>query len=292
MAAGNSKYKDRLFCFLFGAEENKAWTLSLYNAINGTNYRDPSVIEITTIKEIMYLGMQNDISFLMITDEMNLFEQQSTYNPNEPLRMMQYTGNLFEKYIRQRKLNKYGSKLLMLPAPRLVVFFNGTSEQPDEMILRLSDSFPKGSVSDIEVRIRMININYGRSQKLMEACKPLMEYSWLIAEVRKNKQDKEVEIGSAIDKAITAMPDDFVIKPFLEANSAKVKGMLLEEYNEAETMELFREEGREEGQKDMALNLYRAGIPVENIAQYAEVSVEQVKKWIFSDVPEQEPLAG
>ena len=68
--------------------------------------------------------------------------------------------------------------------------------------------------------------------------------------------------------------------------------MLLEEYNEAETMELFREEGREEGQKDMALNLYRAGIPVENIAQYAEVSVEQVKKWIFSDVPEQEPLAG
>ena len=240
----------------------------------------------------MYLGMQNDISFLMITDEMNLFEQQSTYNPNEPLRMMQYTGNLFEKYIRQRKLNKYGSKLLMLPAPRLVVFFNGTSEQPDEMILRLSDSFPKGSVSDIEVRVRMININYGRSQKLMEACKPLMEYSWLIAEVRKNKQDKEVEIGSAIDKAITAMPDDFVIKPFLEANRAEVKGMLLEEYNEAETMELFREEGREEGQKDMALNLYRAGIPVENIAQYAEVSVEQVKKWIFSDVPEQEPLAG
>ena len=142
----------------------------------------------------------------------------------------------------------------------------------------------------------MININYGRNQKLLEACKPLMEYSWLIAEVRKNKKDKEVEIGSAIDKAITEMPNDFVIKPFLEANRAEVKGMLLEEYNEAETMELFRvegrEEGREEGQRGMALNLYRAGIPVENIAQYAEVSVAQVKRWISSDVPEQKPLAG
>ena len=93
-------------------------------------------------------------------------------------------------------INQRFPKLLMLPAPRLVVFFNGATEQPDEMILQLSDSFPKGSVSDIEVRVRMININYGRNQKLMEACKPLMEYPWLIAEVRKNKKDKEVEIGS------------------------------------------------------------------------------------------------
>lgn len=64
MAVDRSEYKDRLFNFLFGSEENKAWTLSLYNAVNGSNYTDPSMITITTIKEVMYLGMHNDVSFL------------------------------------------------------------------------------------------------------------------------------------------------------------------------------------------------------------------------------------
>ena len=93
MAEENKQYKDRLFNFLFGTEENKAWTLSLYNAINGSNYKDPNEITITTIKEVMYLGMHNDVSFL-ISEEMNLFEQQSSFNPNMPLRQMQYAGRL------------------------------------------------------------------------------------------------------------------------------------------------------------------------------------------------------
>jgi hypothetical protein len=247
VAADNVQYKDRLFNFLFGSEENKAWTLSLYNAVNGSNYSDPSAIEITTIKEVMYLGMHNDTSFL-IFDEMDLYEQQSSYNPNMPLRLMQYAGNLYEKYIKQRNLNKYGNTLIKLPVPKLVVFYNGTSDQPEEKTLKLSDSFPEGSDPDIEVRVRMINVNYGKNPRLMEACKPLAEYSWLVAEVRKNNTTKDEEgASSAIDQAITAMPDDFLIKPFLEAHRAEVKGMLLAEYNEAETMELFKADGEREG---------------------------------------------
>ena len=87
MAAVNTQYKDRLFIFLFGSEENRAWTLSLYNAINNSEYKDPSLIEITTIRDIKFLGMQNDLSFLVF-DEMDLFEQQSSYNPNMPLRII------------------------------------------------------------------------------------------------------------------------------------------------------------------------------------------------------------
>ena len=107
---------------------------------------------------------------------MNLYEQQSTYNPNMPVRLMQYAGNLYEKYIRQTKQNKFGKKLMHLPAPRLVVFYNGTDEQPEEKILKLSDSFPDGALSDIEVTVHMINVNYGKNQELMDACKPLAEY--------------------------------------------------------------------------------------------------------------------
>ena len=247
MSADNPQYKDRLFNFLFGSEENKAWTLSLYNAVNGSAYTDPSVIEITTIREVMYLGMHNDVSFL-IADDMTLYEQQSTYNPNMPLRLLQYAGNLYEKYVKERKMNKYGSDLLELPVPKLVVFYNGRKDQPDEKMLYLSDSFPKGAESDIEVRVRMLNVNFGRNQELLNACKPLREYAWLVEEVRKNNTSHdETGMSSAVDKAINEMPNDFVIKPFLEAHRAEVKGMLLTEYNEAEQMELFKEDGRREG---------------------------------------------
>ena len=70
MSEINRKYKDRLFNFIFGSEENRAWTLSLYNAINKTNYTDPNEIQINTIKQVLYLGMHNDTSFLL-RDEFN-----------------------------------------------------------------------------------------------------------------------------------------------------------------------------------------------------------------------------
>lgn len=260
MATDNIQYKDRLFSFLFGSEENREWTLSLYNAVNGSSYTDPSMIQITTIKEVMYLGMHNDASFL-ISNEMNLYEQQSTYNPNMPVRLLQYSGNLYEKYFKQNSLNKYGSRLLSLPVPKLIVFYNGKREQPDEMILKLSDSFPENSDADIEVRVRVLNVNYGRNRRLLESCRPLGEYSWLVEEVRKNNLTQDEDgMSSAVDKAISEMPDDFVIKPFLEVHRAEVKGMLLTEYNEAEAMEMFREEGRAEGIIDTLVSLVQKGL--------------------------------
>ena len=243
MAAVSNEYKDRLFSFLFGAEENRAWTLSLYNTINDSHFTDADAITINTIKEVLYLGMHNDVSFL-ISDQMNLYEQQSSYNPNIPLRDLQYAGNLYEKYIQEKHWNKYGSRLLRLPVPKLVTFYNGTRDQPDETILRLSDSFPENAEADIEVRVRMININYGRNKKLLEKCRPLKEYAWFIREIRNNRT---VPLDQAIGRAIDNMPADYEIRPFLTVHRAEVLGMLLTEYNEEEAMELFRQDGIAEG---------------------------------------------
>ena len=70
----NRQYKDRLFKFIFGNPENKEWTLSLYNAINGSSYTNPDDIKLTTIEDAVYMNMKNDVSFL-ITDKMNFYEQ-------------------------------------------------------------------------------------------------------------------------------------------------------------------------------------------------------------------------
>jgi hypothetical protein len=82
----------------------------------------------------------------------------------------------------------------------------------------------------------------------MDACRPLAEYAWLVERIRKNRK-AGMEIGEAVDKAIDDMPVDYSIRMFLIGNRAEVKDMCITEYNEAETMKMFREEGREEGQE-------------------------------------------
>ncbi len=250
MVSGRPEYKDRLFSFVFGNDAHKEWTLSLYNAINDTHYDNPDDISIETIRQVLYMGMHNDVAFI-IADQLSLYEQQSTYNPNMPLRMLEYTANLFEKYIKREKLNKYGHRQIMLPVPRLVVFYNGVEEKANESTLRLCDAFaPEHRDSaDISVTVRMININKGHSQSLMDSCQPLSEYAWSVDSVRQYKKTDNLE--AAIDKTLDSMPDSFIIKPFLEEHRAEVKNMLLTEYDEAETLEMFKRdylaEGRAEG---------------------------------------------
>jgi len=275
MPTVNSQYSDRLFNFIFGSESNKKWTLNLYNAINGTAYQDPELIQINTIKEVLYMGMHNDVSFLLL-EEMNLYEQQSTYNPNMPVRLLQYLGSLYEKYITERDLNKYGSTLIALPVPKLVVFYNGAREQADETIVRLSDAFPEEAKSDVEVTVKMININHGRNEELMDACQPLKEYSWLMNRIRENIKenkktgvDEDLIVINAVDKAVEEMPKESLLKPFLDAHKAEVKGMLLTEYNEAEAMRLFELDGERRGEEAALLR------SIKNIMEGLKYSPEQ-----------------
>ena len=155
----NRQYKDRLFKFIFGNPENKEWTLSLYNAINHTSYTNADDIQITTIQDAVYMKMKNDVSFL-VNNIMNFYEQQSTFNPNMPMRFLIYSGMIYSKYIENTKeYHEFSSVQQKAPAPQCICFYNGTSDKDDRMILKLSDAFEPDSRSDIEVYVTMININ-------------------------------------------------------------------------------------------------------------------------------------
>ena len=185
----NTEHKDCVFNFIFGNPEHKQWTLSLYNAINKTNYQNPDNIEFNTIEDALYLGMKNDISFtLLLLNVLNMWEHQSTFNPNMPIRLFIYAAHLYDKYITSKNLYKYSRNLIKLPKPKCVCFYNGSKEQPEEVILSLSDAF--GKEADIEVKVRMLNINYNKNKELMEACKPLNEYAWLVDKIRHRKSSR------------------------------------------------------------------------------------------------------
>ena len=252
----NREYKDRLFRFIFGNPDKKEWTLSLYNAMNGSHYTDPEAITLHMIEDAVYMGMKNDVSFL-IADTFNLYEHQSSFNPNMPMRFLIYAGMLYDNYIETHsEYHRYSSVQQKAPTPRCVCFYNGAKQMSDIVTLRLSDAFTPGSEPDIEVRVTMININYGHNSELLEGCRPLREYSCFVHETRTHQK----ELGSlekAIDAAIEKLPDDSLIKPFLVANRSEVKSMFITEYDEerafAEQREDAREEGRAEGKAEGAL---------------------------------------
>ena len=178
----NRKYKDRLFCLIFGTEEYKANALSLYNAVNNTSYTNVDDLTIYTLSDVVYMKMKNDVSYLF-EEMISLYEQQSTINPNMPIRGLMYFGEMYSKYITNGQYDLYGKKLIKLPNPQYVVFYNGTEEYSTRK-LRLSDAFIKPDPSgDFEWTARVVNINrYGDTVR--SRCSALNEYMLLVERIR------------------------------------------------------------------------------------------------------------
>ena len=246
--AVNREYKDRLFTFIFGNPDNKQWTLNLYNAINDSHYTNPEDIRLNTIEDAVYMSMKNDVSFL-IADTLNLYEQQSSFNPNMPIRFFIYAGMVYAKYVEEnRNYHRYSTKQQKIPTPKCICFYNGKDAKNDKIVLSLSDAFDTEAVSDIEVKVTMLNINFGHNRELMEKCRPLEDYAKFVDCVRVN-QKTAASLEEAIDEALNELEDESPVKAFLIANKAEVKNMCITEYDEERTLAELREECLEEGMK-------------------------------------------
>ncbi len=280
------EYKDRLFRLVFS---NKEDLLSLYNAVSGTEYEDPDELEINTLGNVLYLSMKNDISFL-VSGTLNLYEHQSTYNPNMPMRGLLYYAKLYEKIIARSNNNIYGSSAKPFPVPQHIVFYNGTDSQPDRTVLRLSDLFEKGGegrTPALECTTVMLNINYGHNRELMEKCSRLKEYAIFVDRVRKNMETKK-SLEEAIMQTIDDCIRDEILKDILIQQKAEVVQMILEtfdqeKYEKAVKDEAF-EDGKAEGYKlslvDMVKKKLARGKTAEEIAQDLEESKETIQEII------------
>ena len=236
------KYKDILFRFIF---KDKKELLQLYNAINGTSYKNPDDLLITTMEDVIYIGMKNDLSFL-IANEINLYEHQSTVNKNMPLRGLFYLAKMYESYVETNGLNRYQKKLIPLPFPRFIVFYNGEEEIGEELYLRLSDAFEKRKEEPaVECVAKFININYGHNQELMQKCERLGEYSYFVASVR-NYLKEGCNQKEAVTCAVNECIEKGILKDVLEKHRAEVVDMFLTTFDKKMYEEALREEGREE----------------------------------------------
>ncbi len=221
----NRKYKDSLFRKIF---TDKKDLLELYNALNHTEYSDERELTVTTLEDVVYLSMKNDVSFLL-GGTMNLYEHQSTCNPNMPVRGLMYFSRLYQDYIDKEEINIFSTVLKRLPFPNFIVFYNGTKETPDEEILKLSDAFGQseaGREPSLECRAVMLNINYGHNLELMKKCQRLEEYSVFVSEVRKAMETGR-DMREAVDSAVDTCIENGILRDILIRERAEVINMIL-----------------------------------------------------------------
>lgn len=274
MASIKRDYKSSMFCMLW---ENKEALLSLYNATSGMNYTNADDLIINTLRNAIYMGMKNDVSFI-VEMSLNLYEHQSTINPNMPLRDLLYVAKVVQGMVKDKNL--YGSTLVKIPTPKFVVFYNGTVKQPERQILRLSDSFNKQTDEvNLELVVEVLNINPGNNVKLLNNCKTLREYVMYVERVRMYLLDMPIE--QAVNRAVDDCIRDGILADFLLQNKSEAIEMSIFEYNQEAHMESVRREGYEdgyaEGIEQTLFSLVRKGLlTVENAAKELNISSEEL----------------
>ena len=276
-------YKDRLFCHIF---QDKEKLLSLYNAINGTTYTNPEYLEVNTLENAIYINMKNDISFI-IGNELYLYEHQSTFNPNMPLRDLLYLARLIEKIIVDYSL--YTSVLVKIPTPHFVMFYNGLKDEPEKSVLKLSDAFKtKVKEPEIELKVTMININHGKNEEIMEQCQILKEYSQYVQKVRVYIKDMDIE--QAVERAVTESIEENILKEYLEKYKAEAIQMSIFEYDEEKEWKKMRkmefeygcqigeEKGKLEGKAELVTIIQKKKAKNKSTFEIAEILEAEVEK--------------
>ena len=238
----NREYKSRMFVRIF---EDKQKLLELYNAVSGKHYSDPELLTINTLENAIYMSMHNDLSFL-IDSRLSLYEHQSTQNPNMPVRFLLYLSDLYASMVKGKNL--YGTRMIPLPTPRCIVFYNGQAEQPDRETLYLSDAYTvKDEDYSLELKAEVLNINARHNRELLETCRTLGEYAEYVRRVR--EYTREMSIEDAVERAIRECIAEDILREFLEQNRAEAKAMSIYEYNEEEHIRMEREDAFEDGRK-------------------------------------------
>ena len=304
--AANRQYKDTVFRMLFSEKEN---LLSLYNAVTGNAYQNADDLKIVTLENAIYMGMKNDLAFMLETN-IYLYEHQSTLNPNIPLRDLIYIGIEYQQYVDDKSL--YSSRLQKIPAPKFMVFYNGTDAVDDRVELRLSNAYEHlAGEPDLELKVLMLNVNEGHNKELMEQCQTLKEYAIYVARVR--KYTSEMNLNDAVARAIDECIKEGILVEFLRKNRSELKMVSILEYDKeweekklrkaeyeagrSEGIEIGKSEGIEIGKskgieigRDKAMaefvcNMIKYGFSIEKIAEVTGKNAEQIQTILNQQAP-------
>ncbi len=240
MVSENKKYKDSVFADLFYSDKNAAKNLlDLYNALYGTSYTDPETVEKIRLEDVIFMNFKNDVAALMNRKRLFLSEHQSTINENMPLRMLVYVAREYEKIVPSRM--KFHEKCIKIPTPGFVTFYNGAKPMEKERVLKLSDAYMDfdGNKPELELTVRVININTDAGHDILKNCKVLRDYSAFVDETRFFRKN-----GGSLGDAVKSCVKQGILSEYLTRKGSEVINMLTAEYNYEEDIAAKQEEAR------------------------------------------------
>jgi hypothetical protein len=242
-ARPNREYKDSLFVRYMA--ESKERLVEVYNAVRGSDMPSDTEVEVNTLENVLYYGVNNDLSFTLGGSLVVLVEDQSTVNFNMPLRLLVYVASLYSALLPSRAM--YAKKTVKVPRPEFIVFYNGKDEMPDTMELRLSEAFMDAQAKEkLELTLSVYNINPGHNEEIRGRSRALRDYSSFVAKVHeyeKSGMSLEEAIGAGVKYAI----GNDIMSDFIERHSSEVRNMLFMEYDPEEARKVAMEEGYEDG---------------------------------------------
>lgn len=272
-----SKVYDSLFMAVFGkdSERSKRWRLELYNALNNTNYKDPNALKLNTLENVLFIKMHNDVSFL-IDSQLTLYEHQRTTNQNMPLRGFFYFAQLYHKYLIDAEEQLTTSKMIKIPNPNYIVFYNGDTNRDEDYEMRLSDAFMiEDKSGKFEWTARVLNINKDYNLSLQNKCKALYDYIQFTSRINENKE-KGMTNEKAIDEAIDWASEQNLLEGFIKEQKAEVKMTLLTEFNEEASIRGWRKEGMQQKAEEIATKMLSDKLKPEKVSLYSGLPLEQV----------------
>ena len=278
---GNREYKSDVISMMLQIPE---YALDVYNAMNDSVYTDPDMIQIMRLENGISLSVRNDASFF-ISNYLNLYEHQSTYSPNAPLRFLIYLTNLLKTTIRKRDL--YSRKRVQIATPHFAVFYNGTEKRPEKEVLKLSDAFiNQTDTPEIELTVTVYNINPNNNTQLLEKSEVLRGYMIFVNHVRENLEHQkkiaqnapeyEEELEVAINEAIDYCVKHHIMEEFFRENRNEVTKSMVLDYTWERREELIRAEEYEDGKREG----YAAGISQGRAEGEKDTHRFLINKWL------------
>lgn len=273
---GNREYKNDVFCMLLEEPEN---ALQVYNALNGSDYEDKSLVKMKAIEGGIALSVKNDASFI-VGSEINMYEHQSSYNPNMPLRHLFYISDILEEMTRGRDL--YSRKKINIPLPHFVVFYNGMEKRPAQETLRLSELFEKHTDEpELELICTVYNINPDYGEEILKKCGILNEYTMFVETIREGLVTGS-SLEDAINKAIDICLERGILKDLLQKRRDEVTRITMIDMTFETREKLIRQEsyedGIEQGIEQVIVHMLKRGKTISEVAELCGYSEEFVRE--------------
>ena len=268
----NREYRSDVFSMLM---EYPEYALDVYNALNGTDYKDPELVEIKTLEKGISLTVRNDAAFIIGT-ELNIYEHQSTYSKNMPLRSLIYFSETIKSYLKDKDI--YGRQLVTIPKPHFIVFYNGSDERPEVEEQRLSEAYEHDEDIPLELKCTVYNINPNHNDNLKNESYVLKGYTIFVEKVKENilKEDEQ-----AISHAIEYCIEHDILKDFFETRKDEVrKNMTLDMTFEAREKIIRRDEfeaGKAEKMETIFINMLSHGYDISEAIELTGISNERAE---------------